>query len=336
VVPASSGTFYGHQMTAGHIYTVAGDGKAGYSGDGGLGTSASLAVPAGVTVDHAANLVVADYGNQRIRVVADSSGMFYGQQMTRGHIYTVAGDGRFGFSGDGGPATEAQVNFPSGTAVDHAENLMVADTYNNRIRMVAVTTGTFFGQKMTAGDIYTVAGDGQPGLSGDGGPATKAQVKFPRAVAVDQAGNLVVADSDNQRIRVVAATSGTFYGRKMTAGDIYTVAGSGPPGFSGDGGPATKARLAYPQGIAVDRAGNLLIGDSLNNRVRVVAATSGTFYGVAMTANDIYTVAGNGQLGLSGLGGPASSAELLQPTQVAVDGAGNIYFGGDRVLKVSG
>src|SRR4029077_6688673 len=120
-------------------------------------------------------------------------------------------------------------------------NLVIADTQNFRIRVVAASTGQFYGQLMNAGDIYTVAGDGTQGCSGDGGPATSAELAYPRGVAVDGAGNLVIADTLNNRIRVAAESTGTFYGRPMTAGDIYTVAGDGTEGFSGDGGPATAA-----------------------------------------------------------------------------------------------
>jgi DNA-binding beta-propeller fold protein YncE len=130
---------------------------------------------------------------------------------------------------------------------------------------------------MTAGDIYTVAGDGTQGFSGDGGPATSAELSGPDGVAVDGAGNLVIADLNNNRIRVVAVKTGTFYGQAMTAGDIYTVAGDGTQGFSGDGGPATKAGMSlpnginYPLGVAVDASGNLVIPDNFNNRIRAVA-----------------------------------------------------------------
>jgi DNA-binding beta-propeller fold protein YncE len=139
------------------------------------------------------------------------------------------------------------------------------------VRVVAAGSGTFYGQAMTAGDIYTVAGNGTYGFSGDGGPATSAELGFPASVTADQAGNLLIADVGSNRVRVVAAGSGTFYGQAMTAGDIYTVAGSRKSGFSGDGGPATSAGLNYPASVAVDAAGNLVIADSYNNRVRVVA-----------------------------------------------------------------
>jgi hypothetical protein len=155
-------------------------------------------------------------------------------------------------------------------AVDGAGNLVIADTGNGRVRVVAARTGSFYGQAMTAGDIYTVAGNGHKGFSGDGGPATRAAFYTPSWVAVDGAGNLVIADTGNQRVRVVAAATGTFYGQPMTAGDIYTVAGDGTPGFSGDGGPATSAELWDPSWVAVDGAGNLLINDGGNGRIREV------------------------------------------------------------------
>jgi hypothetical protein len=338
VVAASTSTFYGQAMTAGDIYTVAGNGTFGFSGDGHLATSSKLDGPPAVAVDGAGNLVISDSGNDRVRVVAVKTGTFYGQAMTAKHMYTVAGNGTFGFSGDGGPASAAELASPNQTAVDGAGNLVVADSGNNLVRVVAASTGTFYGQAMTAGDIYTVAGNGTFGFSGDGGAATSAELDGPRGVTVDGDGNLVVADRGNNVVRVVAATSGTFYGQAMTAGDIYTVAGNGTFGFSGDGGPATAAELAVPDQAAVDGAGNLVIADSGNNRVRVVAASTGTFYGQAMTAGDIYTVAGNGTLGFSGDGGPATAADLGSPGQTAVDGAGNLVIAdnvNDRVRVVA-
>jgi trimeric autotransporter adhesin len=162
-------------------------------------------------------------------------------------------------------------------AVDGNGNLVIADRGNWRVRVVAASTGMFCGQAMTAGDIYTVAGTGTAGFSGDGGPATSAELSGPAAVTVDGAGNLVIADTSNtvgvgnDRIRVVATGSGTFYGQAMTAGDIYTVAGNGQNGFYGDNARATRARLYFPSGVAVDGAGNLMIADTANNRVREVA-----------------------------------------------------------------
>jgi sugar lactone lactonase YvrE len=254
-------------MTAGDIYTVAGTGATGFSGDGGPATSAELSGPASVAVDAAGNLLIADTGNNRVRVVAGGTGTFFGQAMTAGDIYTVAGGGSD--LNEGIPATLAQVS-PRGAAADAAGNLVIADRDNHRIRVVAASTGTFYGKPMTAGDIYTVAGTGTPGFSGDGGPATSAELAGPESVAVDAAGNLVIADTFNKRVRVVAHKTGTFYGKPMTAGDIYTIAGDGTFGFSGDGGPAAKAKLPFPTGVAVTAAGSLLIADTDNNRIRMV------------------------------------------------------------------
>src|SRR6266571_1957653 len=339
VVAARTGTFYGQPMTAGDIYTVAGDGRQGFSGDGGPATRAELNLlesVAGVAVDAAGNLLIADGGNNRVRVVAHKTGTFYGQPMTAGDIYTVAGDGTSGFSGDGGPATSAGLSL-RGVAVDAAGNLLIADTFNRRVRVVAHKTGTFYGQAMTAGDIYTVAGDGTIGFSGDGGPATSAGLSGPVGVAVDAAGNLLIADTGDGRVRVVAARTGTFYGKAMTVGHIYTVAGTSTQGFSGDGGPATKAKLNFLTEVAADADGNPLFADFRNDRVRVVAHKTGTFYGQPMTVGDIYTVAGDGTQGFSGNGSPATTAELSSPVGVAVDAAGNLLIadGGNERVRVA-
>jgi trimeric autotransporter adhesin len=279
VVAARTGTFYGVPMTKGDLYTVAGTGVAHFAGDGGPAVKAGLGNPTGVALDGAGNVLIADQQDSRIRVVAVRTGTFYGRAMTADHIYTVAGDGTFGFSGDGGPATQAELGTPAGVTTDHAGNLVIADTHNERVRVVAVTSGTFYGRKMTAGDVYTVAGGGLTGFGGDGGPARVAEFNAPQAVAVDATGNLVIddtnfgsapADQGNNRVRVVAARTGTFYGVPMTNGDIYTVGGNGQPGFAGDGGPATKAELDAPIGVSVTGAGNLLVTDVNDGRVREI------------------------------------------------------------------
>jgi sugar lactone lactonase YvrE len=279
------------------ISTVAGNGYPGFDGDGRPATVTALNSPSGVAVDTAGNLFIADTYNQRIRKVTPG-----------GVISTVAGNGTLGFSGDGNAATSAQLNSPSGIAVDAAGNLFIADASNYRVRKV--TPG---------GLISTVAGNGTLGFSGDGGPATAAQLAYPHGVAVDTAGNLFIADEGNNCVRKV--TSG---------GLISTVAGigfNGVGGFSGDGGPATAAKLDYPFGLAVDAAGDLFIADTLNNRVRKV--TPG---GV------ISTVAGNATEGFSGDGGPATSAQLYNPHGVTVDTAGNLFiadYNNHRVRKVT-
>ena len=274
------------------IETVAGGTH--FLGDGGAAVAAQLRYPSDVAVDGAGNLYIADANNSRIRKV-DSEGV----------ISTVAGNGTHGFSGDRGPATEAQLNGPNGVAVDGSGNLYIADTPNHRIRKVD-----------SAGVITTVAGDGRQGDSGDGGAATAAQLRYPRGVALDRAGNLYIADTPNHRIRKVDS-----------AGVITTVAGDGRQGDSGDGGAATAAQLRYPRGVALDRAGNLYIADTFNDCIRKVDS-----------AGRISTVAGTGTGGFSGDGGAAVAAQLWNPYGVALDGSGNLYitdWGNHRIRKVN-
>jgi secreted PhoX family phosphatase len=194
---------------SGVISTVVGNGTGGFSGDSGQATSAQISQPVGVAVDAAGNLFIADHGNNRVRKVTPS-----------GVISTVAGNGFSGFSGDGGPTTSAQLS-PWEIAVDMAGNLFIADSDNNRVRKV--TPG---------GVISTVAGNGASGFSGDGGPATAAQINSPTGLAVDMVGNLFIVEEHGYRVRKVTPS-----------GIISTVAGSGISGFGGDGGPATSAQL---------------------------------------------------------------------------------------------
>lgn len=241
-------------------------------------------------------------------------------------IHTVAGTGSFGYSGDGGPPTEAQLRQPYDVAIDSAGNLYLADTSNNCIRMVPAANGTYFGMAMTAGNIYTVAGTGTSGYAGDGGPATAAQLYQPYGVTIDTGGNLYIADWYNNRIRKV-----------NTGGIITTVAGNGTPGYSGDGGAATGAKLYRPQKVAVDSTGNLYIADAFNHRIRMVPAADGTHFGIAMTAGNIYTVAGTGTSGYSGDGGPATAARLYFPGGLAVNSTGSLFIAdatNQRIRKV--
>ena len=321
LVAVGTGTFYGQAMTKGDIYTVAGGGTGLLCCNGLPATAGQFPGLAAVTTDQAGNMIIGV--SSEVEVAAAASGTFYGQHMTAGDLYDIAGNNTFGFSGDGGPATSAAMEDPGGLAVDAAGNVILADALINRVRLVAVSTGTFYGQAMTAGDIYTIAGGGTGGL-GDGGPATSAELNEPAGVTVDSVGNLVITDTFDLRIRVVAARTGTFYGQAMTAGDIYTIAGDGTAGDSGDGGPATSAELSYPAGVAVDGAGNVVLTDLVDAQVQVVAASTGTFYGQAMTAGDIYTIAGNGTHGGSGDGGPGTGAELDHPVGVTVTSAGNV------------
>jgi RHS repeat-associated protein len=312
----------GTVMTAGDIYTIAGSatGTAGFSGNGGLATSALLTGPAQAALDGSGNLYITDAGNNRVREVAASSG----------NITAFAGNGgTLAQDGDGGTATGAGLSFPAGLASDAAGNVYIADLASNRIQEIAASSHAQWGQAMTAGDVYTVAGSatGQPGSSGDGGPAAAALLTGPSAVAADSAGNLFIADANGTVIREIAAASGTQWGIVMTAGDIYTIAGGGTAS-PGDGGPATAAALGQVLGITASPAGDIYLADAVGNRIQEVAAATGSQWGQAMTARDIYTVAGAaaGTPGTAGDGGPGTAALLSGPSGVALDNAGNLYI----------
>jgi trimeric autotransporter adhesin len=271
---ADSTTNTVRKVSNGVITTVAGNLTQGFSGDNGPATSAQLYGPAGIAVDSSGNLYIAESGNERIRKVSN------------GVITTVAGNGTYSYGCNNGPAASAEFYGPTGIAVDPSGSLFIVDRGNNCIR------------KLSGGAIATVAGNGNSGFSGDGGPAASAELNQPYAIAVDPSGNLYIADLENNRVRMVSK------------GVITTVAGNGAVGFSGDGGPAVSALLHGPFGVAVDAAGNLFITDHLNDRIRKVSN------GV------IATVAGGG----TGDGGPATNTQLYNPVGVAVDSAGNTYI----------
>ena len=276
-------------------------------------------------------------------------------------ITTIAGNGMFGYGGDGGPATSAELSLPFQIAVDSAGDIFIADSVNNRVRKTSAS-----------GIISTIAGTGTAGFSGDGGPATSAELNFPTAVAVDAAGNVYISEGENNRIRkintsgIISTIAGTgtagFGGdgglatnaqlnnpvglhldtsgdifvadqvnqriRKInTSGIISTVAGVGTRGFSGDGSAATSAQLNFPNGVTVDTAGDLYIADTINNRIRKVN-----------TSGIISTIAGDGVEGFGGDGGPATSAAINHPYEVNLDAAGNLYFAdsdNNRIRKIN-
>jgi hypothetical protein len=276
----------------GIITTIAGTGVSGYSGDGGPATNAMMSSPYGVAVDNWGNVYLTEgEAEGRIRKISLS-----------GIITTVAGGGAVGL-GDGGPATNATL-YPAGVVVDGAGNIYITDAVNNRVRKVN-----------TSGIITTVAGGGS--VIGDGGPATAAKMWHPYAIAIDGWGNLYVGEDYGARVRMITGS-----------GIITTVAGTGSSGYSGDNIPATIAKVNGPTGVAVDRFGNVYIGDADNHRIRKVDI-SGT----------IFTVAGTGTAGYSGDGSPAVEAELKTPVGVAIHGAtGNLYiadFGNSRIRKVT-
>jgi cysteine-rich repeat protein len=266
--------------SSGAITTIVGTGLFELSADGGPAAATALANPTGIAFDSSGRLLIVDSHAHRVRRIE-----------LDGTISTVAGKGTAGFSGDGGPATSAELDTPYGVAIDSLDRILIADNRNHRIRRVE-----------TDGTITTIAGTGFGGFSGDDGPATSAQLRFPVDVAIDSTGRIFIADTSNHRIR-----------RIDLAGTITTVAGTGVSGFGGDGGPATSAQLATPNSIAIDALGRLLLTDTFNHRIRRVAV-DGT----------ITTIAGTGTRGANGDGAAAVAAELSQPNAVAVDALGRV------------
>ena len=332
------------------ITTVAGNGTAGFSGDGGQATNAELHYPASVIFDAVGNMYIAEDGNNRIRMIN-----------TAGIISTFAGNGTAGYSGDGGPATNAEINSPTGLIFDSHGNLYIVDSNNQVVRKIS-----------TSGTISTVVGNGTLGYSGDGGQATAAELNGPAQIAIDIDGNLYIADEVNNRIRKI-----------NTLGVITTVVGNGTQGYSGDGGQATDAELSSPNGITIDALGNIYIADYFNYRIRMVntlgiintVAGNGTtsynpngnqainggllnpFFLISDAANNLYvlisgvsivrevnnvgiinTIAGSGSTGYFGDGGEATAAALEGPTGLAFDAVGNLYiadYENQRIRKVT-
>jgi hypothetical protein len=343
-------------QTAGDIYTVAGDGTAGFSGgDGVAATSSTLYYAIGVAVDSAGDLFIADQDNDRIREVpCDVSTLTCTPpgSDTAKFIYTIAGTGSTTYFGNNVPATGADLYYPTGAASDSSGNIYIADRANCVVRVVNAGTG----------NISTFAGNGTCSYGGDGGPATSAMLNSPYGVAVDSSNNVYIADTNNCLIRVVSGgTITTFAGhspslacgymgdggaaagaelfypdgvaadnfgnvyiadqynyvvRKVSSGNISTFAGNHTYGYAGDGGPAASAEFSYVLGVATDAAGNVYIADQYNHRIRKVN-TSGT----------VSTYAGNGSAGYEGDGGLAYQTSLYYPTGVAVDGAGDVIIG---------
>lgn len=317
--------------TSGNITTYAGNGTAGYSGDGGPALAASMNGPGRLAIDAAGNLYIAEGGNAIIRKV-DASG----------NISTVAGNGTicrqpappgselgqvYCYTGDGGPAISASLGQLSGVALDGADDVYISDSGNNLILRVDAVTGTITTMAGNGTICYNTpptatgplsntcfSGPGGMATSGDGGLATSATLFQPQGIVLDGAGNLYIADQGNSRIR------------EVSGGIITTVAGNGTYGYSGDGGPATNASFYQPPCVTVDAYGNLFMADTSNQRARKVG-TNGT----------ITTVAGNGTANYSGDGGPATNAAFYAPACLAVDAYGDLFISdssGGYVRKV--
>jgi hypothetical protein len=288
-------------MATNNIFTVAGTGAAGFSGDNGPATSAEINQPTGVAPlpdpsGFGTVFLISDGANHRVRLVGFD-----------GTISTVAGNGAPGFSGDGGPATSAQLNGPEGLSVNADGSFLITDHFNHVIRLVSPN-----------GTISTVAGNGTSGFSGDGGPATQAQLNAPVSVSATADGGFLIGDSLNHVVRRVASD-----------GTITTVAGTpGTAGFIGDGGPAVDAQLDHPDGVAAKPDGGFIVADANNNVVRRV-----------LPDGTIDTVVGNVSAGFSGDGGTAISAQLDHPVGVASapgDGCVVTEKNNNRIRHVSG
>ncbi len=278
----------------GNISTVAGTGAAGFTGNGAAATSATLNGPQGVFLDSTGNIFIADTKNNVIREVTVSNG----------NIQTVVGNGTAGYTGDNGAPLSAELNGPTSVFVDSTGDIFIADDLNNVVREVSAATTK----------ITTVAGTGAAGAGGDGGLATAAQLNGPTGVSVDTAGDIFISDTNNNTVREVLAGNLT----------IRTIAGDGIGGFSGDGGQAIFAELFLPKGLFVDSSGDVFIADSGNSFVREVVVNQ-----------TIHSYAGNGTLAYSGDSFTALDASLELPSDVALDGAQNIYVtdSGNNVIR---
>ncbi len=273
--------FIGSSSIAQTIQTLVGTGSSGYTGDGGLYCSATVSRTAQLCTDAAGNIYFSDQSNYAVRRIS-----------TSGIITTIAGTGTAGFSGDGGPATAANIGTPLAIIVTTGGKIYFVDYDNNRVRSI------------TGGIINTVAGTGTASSTGDGGPATSATLNGPYGLGLDASNNLYISETHGNRVRVINTSSGI----------INTYAGTGSGGFSGDGGPATSASLV-PNCIYMDPYNNLYISDNGNHRIRMVN-----------TSGIINTVAGNGTGSFSGDGGPATSASIYYPAGITKDAAGNLIF----------
>ena len=286
----SMAIFLAINLQAQRIGTSAG----GFVNDGNVATNAAMSLPQNVAFDSAGNMYISDAVNQRVRKV----------DATTKIITTFAGTGIAGRRhGDGHPANQAGIRSPRGIVVDATGNVYFSDSGNQSVRMVD-----------TSGIIHTFAGNGNSGYTGDGGPATSAELNQPAGLTIDSAGNIYIADTFNNAIRMVD-----------TSGIIHTVAGNGKEGYSGDGGAATSAELDRPRGMFVDVSGNLFIADTNNRAIREVVS------GV------INTIAGNGLLGCTGDGSAATAASIGNPRDVVV-GNGTLYIsngGCDQIRAVT-
>jgi sugar lactone lactonase YvrE len=312
VIAGGNGRRYGVTLRTGRAVTIAG----GHCGGGSLGH------PTGLAVDVTGDVYVAEANEQRVKVIEPS-----------GVVANVAGTGAAGDGSDGGVASVAQLNEPMGVAVDHSGDLFIADTANCKVRVVAAASGSVLGHAVVRDHIYTVAGTGVCGSAGQGGPIGGAQLFDPVAVAIDFAGDLLVADRGDQSVLLATASGGTYYGTAVASGDIGVVAGGtgnyGPYLTDGLSATGVGAELNDLRDIALGPTGALVLADGFMHVIRVVPAQSGPLFGRAMTAGDLYTVAGALPVQTAGGAGDATRwvvTRMGTPTGVAITKSGSVFY----------
>jgi hypothetical protein len=356
------------------IETVAGNGSYGYDGDGIEGATAQFGGVDWVTSDAGGDVAILESADSRVRFIPALSGTYFGQSMTGGDIYTVAGDGTplsMGSSGIGGPATAAKFDtfqLGGGITLDANGDLAIADPGNDRICFVPAQSGEYYGQAMSAGDVYTVGGSldgtdavfdaaGNMFVADDSVQELAAGASTPTTlpgstgveahdIAVDAQDDVAVTAFNRDTVMLIPAQSGAYFGQPaLSAHTATTIAGNGTEGYSGDGAAATSAELDTPVGLAFDAAGDLAIAQEggeqpprhHHDAVRFLPRASGSFYGQSMSVGDIYTIAGDGTSGFLGDGGPGTAAELAAPSSVAAMPGEDVLIadqGNNRVREV--
>ena len=300
--------------------TLAGTGVPGFDGDGRSAVKSELDAPAGIAEDRSGDLFIADAGNCRVREVPARTGTSFGRPVHAGDIVTLTG----GSCGGGRPDPS-----PSALAVDAAGDVFIAFGPGAQVDELPATSTTAFGVSTSAGKLTVLAGNGTPGYGGDGGSATQSRLDDPTGLAVDAEGDVLISDTGNCRLRLVAASAGSRFGVNVTVGHIFSVAGSGVCGPAGDGGIALQTQLWDPGALAVDSAGDVLIADQGNRTIRELAAHTGAFFGVPLTVDHLGTIAGEGSYGpylIDGLSAVGETAEINFPTALALNANGDLYI----------